>query len=187
MIDNTNIDNMKTNTTDVNDDDKLKSEYELNEEDLVFYNKDNTKDQVYGGGFSLNKAVMKAGVSPLQFVGGSAFGEPTTPNISSSYALPTWAYSNGGYKKGIEEDRKDHMYKTETLENEDEYVSDDLHDRLLSLVSTEQKKNDTISTVNSSTPSKRSKITIKKTKKNKKVSKIQGSKKGIRHTKKRSN
>jgi hypothetical protein len=218
MSDNTNTDNMKTNTTDVNDDDKLKSEYELNEEDLVFYNDNNNEkkyntydtneytnedtnedtsndeynnksEQVYGGGFSLNKAVIKAGVSPLQLfgVGGSAFGEPTTPNLSSSYALPSWAYSNGGYKKGIEESINERMYKTETLEDDDEYVSNDLHDRLLHLVRADSKLKDSYKSNKENNSVKTKKQFIKKTKKNKKYNSVKniGKKKSILLTKKK--
>lgn len=129
------------NMDDMNDIDS--SDYELKEDDLVFNEEsenenpdvpqidDNQIDNPSGGGFSLKNAIMKAGVSPLQLVGGNAFGEPTTPNLSS-YAVPNWAYSNGGYKKGVEVGRN--TFQTETPEDE-EYVSDDLHDRLLSLVS----------------------------------------------------
>jgi len=182
------IDNYDDNNTD---------EYQFNEGDLVFNQKSNGSDseadiekETTGGGFSVKKAIIKSGASPLQLVGGSAFGEPTTPNLSS-YAIPNWAYSNGGYKKGSEVGRN--MYQTETA-NEDEYVSDDLHDRLLSLVSVSQPNktkdinnkdinNKDINNINNTNTTKRK--SIKKTKKLRKA--IQSTKKGFRTTKKRRN
>ena len=190
------------NMDDMNDIDS--SDYELKEDDLVFNEEsenenpdvpqidDNQIDNPSGGGFSLKNAIMKAGVSPLQLVGGNAFGEPTTPNLSS-YAVPNWAYSNGGYKKGVEVGRN--IFQTETPED-DEYVSDDLHDRLLSLVSVnknvsnvsnESNKKDTntkntndTNTKNTNTNKKKS---IKKTKKLRKA--IHSTKKGVKITKKK--
>ena len=185
------------NTDDMNDIDS--SDYELKEDDLVFNEEsenenpdvpqldDNEIDNPSGGGFSLKNAIMKAGVSPLQLVGGNAFGEPTTPNLSS-YAVPNWAYSNGGYKKGVEVGRN--TFQTETPED-DEYVSDDLHDRLLSLVSVnknvsnvsnESNTNDT-NTKNTNTKNTNKKKSIKKTKKLRKA--IHSTKKGVKITKKK--
>jgi len=193
------------NTDDTNEIDS--SDYELKEDDLVFNEEsenenpdvpeldDNETDNPSGGGFSLKNAIMKAGVSPLQLVGGNAFGEPTTPNLSS-YAVPNWAYSNGGYKKGVEVGRN--TFQTETPED-DEYVSDDLHDRLLSLVSVnknvsnvsnESNKKDT-NTKNTNDTNKKDtntkntnkKKSIKKTKKLRKA--IHSTKKGVKITKKK--
>jgi len=200
--------NTYDNTIDTNDIDS--ADYELKEDDLVFNEQesenenpdvpepyDNETDNPSGGGFSLKNAIMKAGVSPLQLVGGNAFGEPTTPNLSS-YALPNWAYSNGGYKKGVEFGRNN--FQTETPED-DEYVSDDLHDRLLSLVSvnknitnesntkdtntkdTNTKDTNTKDTNTKDTNYTNKKKSIKKTKKLRKA--IQSTKKGVKTTKKK--
>jgi hypothetical protein len=188
MNDTDTYDNTYDNKDDMNDIDS--SDYELKEDDLIFNEEsenpdvphldDNETDNPSGGGFSLKKAIMKAGVSPLQLVGGNAFGEPTTPNLSS-YAVPNWAYSNGGYKKGVEVGRN--TFQTETLED-DEYVSDDLHDRLLSLVSVN--KNIITNETNKNTNdinNKNKKKSIKKTKKLRKT--IQSTKKGVKTTKKK--
>jgi len=175
------------NMDDMNDIDS--SDYELKEDDLVFNEEsenpdvphldDSETDNPSGGGFSLKKAIMKAGVSPLQLVGGNAFGEPTTPNLSS-YAVPNWAYSNGGYKKGVEFGRN--TFQTETQED-NEYVSDDLHNRLLSLVSVNKNITNETNKNTNDINNKNKKKSIKKTKKLRKT--IQSTKKGVKTTKKK--
>ena len=189
-----NDNNYESSDSFYNNNDMVDIDSELKEEDLVFNQKsdeDGDEDgereeeeegkEKTGGGFSVKKAIMKAGLSPFQLVGGGAFGEPTTPNLSS-YAIPNWAYSNGGYKKGSE------INRNIQYEENDEYVSDDLHDRLLNLVrvvgpkkeSKVEMKEDHEET--EQTP--KSRKTIKKTKKLRK-SATSATKKGGRKTKKK--
>ena len=132
----------------------------------------------------MKKAIMKAGLSPLQLVGGNAFGEPTETH-TTPYALPNWAYTKGAGKPSSNK----MSYQTETLEDDDEYVSDDLHDRLLGLVTVssskdieENDKNQSYKNMNK-TSKKRN---IKKTKKLRRVSTPLVTKKSVvRMTKKK--
>jgi len=100
-----------------------KNEFYLGPNDLVF---GGTKDGIYGGGFDLKSAVLKAGMSPIQTVNDQMGGSGLVSDMFSGLVIPNWAlsYNKYGGKKFKEEDDAD----------EDNYIKDDLHDRLLDLV-----------------------------------------------------
>ena len=105
-------------------------------EDLVFYN--SSDNQIYSGGFSVNSIMMKSGISPFTTLnnintqtGGNT--QQTGGNVSDLFkdlVVPSWLVSQeykatGGNKhvKNFDEDSED-----------EEIISDELHDKLIDLV-----------------------------------------------------
>ena len=86
---------------------------------------------IYSGGFSVNSAMMKAGLSPILTVnrplqlGGSIV---KVSDLFNDLVIPNWALSYN--MRGGE-------YKDESSDSDSEYgddIDDDLHDKLLGLV-----------------------------------------------------
>ena len=102
--------------------------------DLIFNNDED--GEIHTGGFSVKSILMKSGFSPIQTLnsdqnGGSNFNK-VSDLFSADLVVPNWAYSMdskfiGGSKK------KNHNYDSSDDEN-DEPIEDDLHNRLLELV-----------------------------------------------------
>ena len=92
-------------------------------DELVF----NTEDGITSGGFSVNSAMLKSGLSPILTVneplqsGGSA----QVSDLFNNLAIPNWALSynmSGG------------EYKEDDSDSDSDEISEDLHDTLLALV-----------------------------------------------------
>jgi hypothetical protein len=97
-------------------------------EDLVFYS--GSDNQIYSGGFSVNSIMMKAGFSPfttLNNINGQTGGN--VADIFKDLVVPTWLVSqNNNFIGGNK-----HM-KNDDDSEDDEVISDELHDKLLELV-----------------------------------------------------
>jgi hypothetical protein len=100
---------------------------------------------IYSGGFSVNSAMMKAGLSPILTVNKplQSGGATQVSDLFKDLVIPNWALSYS--MRGGE-------YKDESSDSDSEYgddIDDDLHDKLLGLVrehdikSTETKKKKT--------------------------------------------
>lgn len=113
----------------------------LGAEDLIFYSdKDNN---IYSGGFKVNSIIMKNGISPIVTLNQS--GGENIKNISDLFqnlVVPNWAlslpikktFSNVSNGKVKEKEEK------EEEEDEDEILEEDLHNKLLALITVEDKK-----------------------------------------------
>jgi hypothetical protein len=85
---------------------------------------------VYSGGFSVNSTMMKAGLSPILTVNKplQSGGSTKVSDLFNDLVIPNWALSynmTGG------------EYKDDTSDSDneyDDYIDDDLHDKLLDLV-----------------------------------------------------
>ena len=101
----------------------------LDGNDLVFYG--GSDNQIYSGGFSVNSIMMKSGISPFTTLNDS--NTQTGGNVSDLFknlVVPSWLVSQeykatGGSK---------HRDKDSDEDSEDEIISDDLHDKLIDLV-----------------------------------------------------
>ena len=100
--------------------------------DLVFYG--GSDNQIYSGGFSVNSIMMKAGMSPIMTLNNndSMIGGNKVSDLFNDLVVPNWAltYNNriiGGKYKEIE-------HNDDSESDDDEVISDDLHDKLLDLV-----------------------------------------------------
>ena len=97
-------------------------------DDLVFYS--DTDKQIYSGGFSVNSIMMKSGISPF-----TTLNDPNiqtggnVADIFKNMVIPSWLvsqeYKSSGGARHIENSDD---------EDEDNVVSDDLHDKLIGLV-----------------------------------------------------
>jgi hypothetical protein len=95
--------------------------------DLVFYS--GPDKQIYSGGFSVNSIMMKSGISPFTTL--NNMNVQTGGNVSDLFkdlVVPSWLVSQeykatGGSK-----------HNDQDSEDEDEIISDDLHDKLINLV-----------------------------------------------------
>ena len=81
---------------------------------------------IYSGGFSVNSAMMKAGLSPILTVNKplQSGGASQVSDLFKDLVIPNWALSYS--MQGGE-------YKDESSDSESE-IDDDLHDKLLGLV-----------------------------------------------------
>jgi len=85
---------------------------------------------IYSGGFSVNSAMMKAGMSPIITVNKplQSGGASQVSDLFKDLVIPNWALSYS--MRGGE-------YKDESSDSDSEYgddIDDDLHDKLLGLV-----------------------------------------------------
>jgi hypothetical protein len=98
-------------------------------DDLVYTN--DTKNNVYAGGFSINSILLKSGVSPIMTMNQPMYGGATDKEASvkvsdlfNNLVVPNWALSYNNRIGG-------RPYKEE---EEDDVIDDDLHDNLVELV-----------------------------------------------------
>jgi hypothetical protein len=100
----------------------------LDGDDLVFYSDAN--NEIYSGGFSINSIMMKGGISPFTTL--NKMNEQTGGNVSDLFkdlVVPSWLVSQGNiFSGGTRQNNKD------SDSDDDEIISDDLHDKLIALV-----------------------------------------------------
>ena len=101
-------------------------------DELVFNN--DIDNGIHSGGFSVNSIMMKAGMSPIMTLNNndSMIGGNKVSDLFNNLVVPNWAltYNNriiGGKYKEIE-------HNDDSESDDDEVISDDLHDKLLDLV-----------------------------------------------------
>ena len=101
----------------LNDNDKLDGG------DLVFYS--DSDKQIYSGGFNVNSIMMKSGISPFTTLNDSNFQTGgNVGDIFKNMVIPSWLVSQE-YRGGSK-----HIEDSE----DEEIISDDLHDKLIGLV-----------------------------------------------------
>jgi len=111
----------------------------ITSEDLIFY-KDGNK--IYSGGFSVDSLLLKKGHSPFttfnnQQNGGNKNDENSN-NVSDlfkNFVVPSGLLYFPD-KEGLNNDNNDLEYESE----EDDYITEDLHDRLINLASKDNQK-----------------------------------------------
>ena len=100
----------------------------LDGDDLVFYSDSN--NEIYSGGFSINSIMMKGGISPFTTL--NKMNGQTGGNVSDLFkdlVVPSWLVSQGNiFNGGKKQNNKD------SDSDDDEIISDDLHDKLVALV-----------------------------------------------------
>ena len=102
-------------------------------DELVFNN--DIDNGIHSGGFSVNSIMMKAGMSPIMTLNNNDSiigGGDKVSDLFNNLVVPNWAltYNNriiGGKYKEIE-------HNDDSESDDDEVISDDLHDKLLDLV-----------------------------------------------------
>lgn len=96
--------------------------------DLVFYS--GPDKQIYSGGFSVNSIMMKSGISPFTTL--NNMNVQTGGNVSDLFkdlVVPSWLVSQGNIISGGSKHTKN-----DDDSEDDEVISDELHDKLLELV-----------------------------------------------------
>ena len=100
----------------------------LDGDDLVFYSDSN--NEIHSGGFSINSIMMKGGISPFTTL--NKMNGQTGGNVSDLFkdlVVPSWLVSQGNiFSGGKKQNNKD------SDSDDDEIISDDLHDKLVALV-----------------------------------------------------
>jgi len=99
-------------------------------DDLVFYTGDD--NQIYSGGFNVNSIMMKAGISPfktLNKINTQTGGTGNVADVFKDLVVPSWLVSQGNIISGGSK----HTKNDDDSEDE-EIISDDLHDKLIDLV-----------------------------------------------------
>jgi len=100
----------------------------LDGNDLVFYSDAN--NEIYSGGFSINSIMMKGGISPFTTL--NKINGQTGGNVSDLFkdlVVPSWLVSQGNIFSGGKKQNN-----TDFDSDDDEIISDDLHDKLVALV-----------------------------------------------------
>jgi hypothetical protein len=97
-------------------------------DELVFNN--DIKGGIHSGGFNVKSIMMKAGLSPIMTVNTQIGGGEKVSDLFNDLVIPNWtlSYNNritGGKHKEIQH---------EDIDDEDDVVDDDLHEKLLELV-----------------------------------------------------
>jgi len=111
--------------------------------DMVF-NNDNDNN-IHTGGFSVNSILMKGGFSPIITLNGDknqnqTGGYQNVSDIFNSLVVPNWAlsYHNkmaGGAYNDSSDDEEDDSKEDEETQGGKKVVSEDIHDKLIKLVS----------------------------------------------------
>ena len=99
-------------------------------DDLVFYS--DSDNQIYSGGFNVNSIMMKAGISPfktLNKINTQTGGTGDVANIFKDLIVPSWLMSQDNIFRGGSKHTKN-----DDDSEDDEVISDELHDKLLELV-----------------------------------------------------
>jgi len=143
----------------------------MNAEDLIFYS--DNENNIYSGGFNVNSVMLKQGLSPIvtlnqQHVsqnGGTNFttNDNDVSHLFNHLVVPNWAFTTPYKRVG---GKKIDSYHEEE-EKDDDFISEDLHSKLLSMVKVEDSKKSNIK-ANKKTKTKnfRMKNTNNKTKSN---------------------
>jgi hypothetical protein len=107
----------------------------IGESDLVFNN--NNSNGIFGGGFNVQSIMMKSGISPIMTLNNTQTGGTTgkVSDIFEGLAVPAYAYYNN-YQSG-----GSRIHKTYEDDSDDDIIEEDLHDKLLELMRTQN--NDT--------------------------------------------
>jgi hypothetical protein len=106
----------------------------MDADDLIFYSEG---ESIYSGGFKVNSVLLKNGMSPLYTVNnGQNGGGNNVSDLFKDLAIPSGLLylptkMNGGNFDHNTDDKDSDMGE----EDSDDYVSEDIHDKLLSLVS----------------------------------------------------
>ena len=152
----------------------------MNAEDLIFYS--DNENNIYSGGFNVNSVMLKQGLSPIvtlnqQHVSQNGGTNSRTNDVSDLFnhlVVPNWAFTTpfkrvGGKK--IDSYNEEEEREREDKEKDDDFISEDLHSKLLSMVKVEDsKKSNTKANKKTKTKTKnfRMKNTNNKTKNNNK-------------------
>jgi len=99
-------------------------------DDLVFYTGDD--NQIYSGGFNVNSIMMKAGISPfktLNKINTQTGGIGDVADLFKDLVVPSWLMSQGNVFNGGSKHTKN-----DDDSEDDEVISDELHDKLIDLV-----------------------------------------------------
>jgi hypothetical protein len=99
--------------------------------ELVFNN--NKDEGIHSGGFSVNSIMMKKGISPIKTLNtDEQTGGNKVSDLFDNIVVPNWAYSSGKMFGANNEKHDDTKYEQDS--DEDDYISDDIHEKLLDLV-----------------------------------------------------
>jgi hypothetical protein len=107
----------------------------IGSDDLVFYN--DASGEIHTGGFSVNSILMKSNLSPiitmnnLNIISGGAGARTKVSDLFNDLAVPNWVLSYNNRIVG--QAYKDHIHDVD--DNEDDVIGEDLHDKLLQLIS----------------------------------------------------
>jgi hypothetical protein len=111
----------------------------IDSDDLIFYNDEN--GEIHSGGFNVNSVLMKMGLSPITTLNGGGQNGDNVGDLFKDIVIPSWAIylpSRGGNKLSND--------NYNTNDDDDEFIDEDLHDKLLNLVKPKEnvvKKQDT--------------------------------------------
>ena len=160
----------------------------MNAEDLIFYS--DNENNIYSGGFNVNSVMLKQGLSPIVTLNQQHVSQNGGTNSKTKFNLnsnsndvsdlfnhlvvPNWAFTTpfkrvGGKK--IDSYNEEEEREREEKEKDDDFISEDLHSKLLSMVKVEDsKKSNTKANKKTKTKTKnfRMKNTNNKTKNNNK-------------------
>ena len=102
--------------------------------ELIFYN--NPDEGIHSGGFSVNSIMMQSGMrpglSPIMTI--NSDGTQIGGNVSDIFnglVVPNWAFTQSKVTTG---GGTKHKHIIDSDDDEEDYVEDDLHEKLLDLV-----------------------------------------------------
>jgi hypothetical protein len=120
----------------------------MNAEDLIFYS--DNENKIYSGGFNVNSVMLKQGLSPIvtlnqQHVsqkGGTNFttNDNDVSDLFNHLVVPNWAFTTPYKRVGGKKKDSYHEEEEKEREKDDDFISEDLHSKLLSMVKVEDSK-----------------------------------------------
>ena len=108
--------------------------------DLIYYS--DNEGKIYSGGFSVNSVMIKEGLSPIMTLNNisNSNQHDNISDLFSDLVIPSWAL----HHENIKFDNHHHSYKNNSDNDSDSesdgYISDDLYEKLLGLVSISEKE-----------------------------------------------
>lgn len=107
----------------------------ISPKDLIYYS--DNEGKIYSGGFSVNSIMLKEGLSPILTLNNisQSDGHNNVTDLFSDLVIPSWSlyhpeHSSNSYfnTTNIDDNESD-------SENSNDYIEDDLYNKLLGLVS----------------------------------------------------
>lgn len=108
--------------------------------DLIYYS--DNEGKIYSGGFSVNSIMIKEGLSPIMTLNNisSLNQDEKVSSLFSDLVIPSWSLYHEDKPNNISNSIKNIKSNDISDSESDGYISDDLYEKLLGLVSISEKE-----------------------------------------------
>ena len=108
--------------------------------DLIYYS--DNEGKIYSGGFSVNSIMIKEGLSPIMTLNNvsSTRQHDNISDLFSDLVIPSWTLHHENIKYNHDNNTSKNNLDYDSDDESDGYISDDLYEKLLGLVTVSEKE-----------------------------------------------